>query len=84
MDESRQVDKLLNYEDLTFRSRLPSSVGLSTEPPREFEESNRDDLDIGMDAGRVVCLSMGKSLQKLKSICSRSRRNPRPGQGLVH
>ena len=26
MHESRQVDELLNFEDLIFRSRLPSSV----------------------------------------------------------
>ena len=44
--ESRQEDELLNNEDSTFRSRRPSSVEVSTEPPRELEESSRDDLDI--------------------------------------
>ena len=73
MDESRQEDELLNYEDSTFLSRLPSSVEVSTEPPRELEESFRDELDIGRDAGRVVCLSMRKILKKLKSLCSLSR-----------
>ena len=73
MDESPQVDELLNYEDSTLRSRLPSSVEVSTEPPRELEESFRDDLDIGMDAGRVVCLSVRKVLEKLKSLCSLRR-----------
>ena len=52
IDESRQEDKLLNYEDSTFQSRRPSSVEVSTEPPRELEKSSRDDLDIGRDAGK--------------------------------
>ena len=46
IDERRQEDKRLNNEDSTFRSRRPSSVEVSTEPPRELEESSRDDLDI--------------------------------------
>ena len=84
--------------NLTFRSRLRSSVTIPNEPPRELEESIRGDLEIGMDAGRVVYLSVRKILKKLKSICSVSRLcvvswegtgetrviDPRPGQGLVH
>ena len=73
MDESRQEDELLNYEHLTCRSKLPSSVEVSTESPRELEESFHDDLDVGRDAGRVVCLSSRKILKKLKSLCPLSR-----------
>ena len=71
--ESKQVDELLNYEDPTSRPRPPPPVEVSTEPPRELEEPSRDDLDIGMDAGHVVCLSTRKTVEKLKSFCSLSR-----------
>ena len=54
MDESRQEADLPNYEDSTFRSRRPSSVEVSAQPPKELEESFRDDLDIGRDAGRAL------------------------------
>ena len=73
LDESRQENELLDYADSTFPSRLPSSVEISTEPPRELEESFRDDPDINMDTGRVVCLSVRKILEKLKSLCSLRR-----------
>ena len=66
MVESRQLDELPNYED-------PPRVEVSTEPPRELGESFRNDLQIGIDAGRVVCFSMRKILKKLKSLCPLSR-----------
>ena len=34
MDECRQVDQLLNYEDSTFRTRLSLLVEVSTEPTK--------------------------------------------------
>ena len=77
-DESRQVNDLLDYEDSTFLSRLPSSAEISTESPRELEESFRDDLDIDMDAGRVVCLSVRKIIEKSKSLCSLRRLHMAP------
>ena len=68
MDESTLVAERPNYEDSTCWSRHPSSVEVSTEPPRELEESFRDDLDTGMNAGHVVYLSLRKILKKLKSL----------------
>ena len=61
------------YEDSTFPSRLPSSAEVSTEPPRELEESCRDDQDINIDTGRVVCPPVRKILEKLKSLRSLRR-----------
>ena len=66
MDESRQVDEVPNYEGPMSRPRPPPQVEVSTKPPRELEESFRNDREIGMDAGRVVCFSMRKNLKKLK------------------
>ena len=39
----------------------------------ELEVSFREDLDVGRDAGRVVCLSRRKILEKLTSLCPFSR-----------
>ena len=55
------------------RPRSAPPVEVSTEPPSELEESFRDDLKNGMDAGRVVCFSMKKILKKLKRLCPLSR-----------
>ena len=72
-DENRQEDKLLNYEDSTFRSRRPSSVEVSTEPPRELEESSRDDLDIGTALGRTVQFGMTKAYPTVWPLPSKTR-----------
>ena len=67
MDESRQVDELLNYGNPTSRPRpLPPVEG-------DLEVMSRDDLDVGMDVGRVVCLSVRNIFEKLKSLCSLRR-----------
>ena len=60
-------------EDSTFRSKLPSSVEALTEPPIELEKSFREEMDVGRDAGGVVCLLRRNIREKLKSICSVSR-----------
>ena len=78
LDEGRQENELLDYEDSTFPSRLPSSAEISTEPPKELEDSFRDDLDINMDTRRVVCVSVRKILEKLKSLCSLRRLHMAP------
>ena len=46
---------------------------VSTDPPRDLEESFRHDLDIGMKAGRLACFSIGKIFKKLKSLGSLGR-----------
>ena len=89
VDASRQVDELLNYEDSTFRSRLPSSLEVgqcsrigenrcSNSAPDSGEHIPSNLVINGMvsesqGCGRVVCLSMRKILEKLKSLCSLSR-----------
>ena len=86
------MDELLNYGNPTSRPRpLPPVEG-------DLEEMSRDDVDVGMDVGRVVLLSVRNIFEKLKSLLfletpsrgsfERSRRNssinPGKRQGLVH
>ena len=92
MDESRQVDELLNYGNPTSRPRpLPPVEG-------DLEVMSRDDLDVGMDVGRVVLPFCEEHLREVeeplffetpsRGSFERSRRNsvinPGPRQGLVH
>ena len=67
MDESRQEDELLNCGDPTSQPRPPPPVD------GDLEEPSCDDLDVSMDAGRVVCLSGREILEKLKSLRSLRR-----------
>ena len=86
---SRQVDELQNYEDLTLRSRLPSSVEVgqcsrigedqcsdSVTDNGEHFPSNcviKGMVSESQECVRVVCRSMRKILEKLKSLCCLSR-----------
>ena len=88
-DESRQVDELLNLEDLIFRSRLPSSVEVgqcsrvgedqcfdSVSDNGEHIPSNCAISGMVLESHgcvRVVCRSTMKIFEKLKSLCSLSR-----------
>ena len=97
MNESRQVDELLNDEDLTFRSRLPSPVEVgqcsrigedqcsdSAPDNREHLPSNcviEELVSESQGCVRVVCRSMRKILEKLKSLCSLSRLYVVSGKG---
>ena len=72
MDESRQVDELLNYRDPTSQPRPPPPV------EGDLEALSRDDLDVGMDVRRVLCLSVRKIFEKLKSPCPLRRLHVAP------
>ena len=45
---------------------------------RQVDELFRDDLDVGMDAGRVACFSVRKIFEKLKSLCPLRRLHVAP------
>ena len=90
MDESRQVDELLNYEDSTFRSRLPSSVevgqcsGIGENRCSDSAPDSGEHIPsncVQWDGGQVVCLSSRQILEKLKSLCSLSRLYVVSGEG---
>ena len=97
MDESSQEDELLNHEDSTFRSRLLSSVEVSTEPPRELEESfarkryrqGRRTCRVSFDEENFQEVEEFLFFESsLRGFLRRSRRNsvinPGPRQGFVH
>ena len=83
------MDELLKYGDSTFRSRLPSSVGVGQCSRIGENRRSHSALDSGEHipsncvingmvsesegCGRVVRLSVRKILEKLKSLCSLSR-----------
>ena len=81
LDERRELEELLkaacevHNEDLTSQPGRPPPVEIPTEPPREPEETVRNDLDIGMDAMNQLTLQKDQERQRhqLKSKCSQAR-----------